>query len=961
MFFKYFECICKIVFVFLLFITVSFGQTIGLLQKFNPDLSASGRNASLMGRVVSNIGDINGDDYDDWAFGFPGAADISTAKKVGKVYIYLGSSSLVFEQDPDFILQGENDGDRFGGSVSYADVNNDGYDDIIIGAAGGPLGHVYIYLGSSEFDTDADVILSSLVENEGFGYTLSSAGDVNGDKFDDIIVSAPRFYLDDIGCVYLYYGGEPMDNTADITIGATAAGLDFGCDISSAGDVNNDGYHDILIGERYNNYAGRNAGRAYIYFGAQSMDTSADVIFSGKDSYDNLGFSVSPAGDVNGDTYADVIIGARVAGDNSQGQAYIYFGGASMDSIADVILTGEESHDYFGKTVSCPGDVNNDGYSDVIVGADYNDAGGTEIGRAYVYFGGPAMNVNADVTLTGEANRDHFGSVVSSAGDINGDGYSDVLVGAQGNDGGGSGSGRTYIYYGGEKMNNTRDLIFTGELANDWFGCSVSSAGDVNNDGYDDIAIAAKWNDEGGINAGQVYIYFGGSSIDSTADVILTGEEDNLQFGACVSSAGDVNNDGFYDLIVGMDKYGTGKAFLYYGGTSMDDIADLIFTSGLDNDGFGKSVSSAGDVNNDGFDDIIVGADGYPGNAYIFYGGLIMDDNIDLVLPGISTGSRFGCSVSSAGDVNNDGYDDVIVGASGNNTMGTLAGRAYIYFGGSEMDSLVDIILSGEAEDDYFGTSVSSAGDINEDGFDDVVVGAYGNKEGRAYIYYGSTSMDNVPDLILTGEAEEDHFGICVSDAGDVNNDGYSDLIIGAEWNDEGGNLAGRSYIYFGGTNINTIADMIFTGEAGADYFGSSVSSAGDVNNDGISDILTGAYGNSAVGAEMGRVYLYAGAELSGISYNLQNQLPDQVRLHQNYPNPFNPATTVTFDLPKGDKVRLVLYNVLGQEVVVLLNQPFVAGRHRYSFDASGYAAGLYFYKLEAGSFRQVRKMLLIK
>jgi hypothetical protein len=957
--FKYFTLM---VFASILLSALLFGQELELMQKFNPNLPASGRNASLIGRVVSNIGDIDGDDYDDWAFGFPDAANINTTKKVGKVYIYLGSSSLASEQDPDFILQGENDGDRFGTSISSADINNDGYNDVIVGANGNSLGKVYIYFGSTAIDTIADAVLTSSVEGEGFGRVVSSAGDVNNDNYEDILVHAPRYDLDDIGHVYVFYGGETIDNIVDITLTAPLAGDDFGCEISSAGDVNNDGYDDILIGERYNDYPANSAGRAYIYFGAESMDTIADVIFTAKDSNDNLGFSVSSAGDVNNDKYADVIVGARVAGDNSQGEAYIYFGGASMDSIADVTLTGEESHDYFGKTVSCAGDVNNDGYSDVIVGADYTDAGGTEIGRAYVYFGGVAMDMNADVTMTGEADRDHFGGVVSSAGDINGDGYTDVVVGAQGNDGGGSGSGRAYIYYGGEKMNNTMDLIFTGELSSDWFGCSVSSAGDVNNDGYDDVAIAAKWNDEGGGNAGRVYIYFGGSSIDNETDIILTGQEEGIQFGTSVSSAGDVNNDGFDDLIVGMDKYGTGKAFLYYGGTSMDDIADLIFTSGVDNDGFGKSVSSAGDVNNDGFEDIIVGADGFPGNAYIFYGGLIMDDNIDLILPGISTGSRFGCSVASAGDLNNDGYDDVIVGACGNNSMGVLAGRAYIYFGGAEMDSIVDLILSGETDDDNFGVSVSSAGDVNDDGYADVIVGAYNNAEGRAYIFFGGSSMNNTPDIVFKGEADQDHFGISVSNAGDVNYDGHSDILIGAEYNGAGGRYAGRAYIYFGGESIiDTVADIILTGEAITDYFGHSVSCAGDINDDGISDVVIGAYGNNAVGAQMGRAYLYAGVDLSDINFNSKNQLLDQFLLYQNYPNPFNPVTVISWQLTTSTHVELNIYNILGEKVRTLVNKKYVPGRYEYVFDASGLAAGLYFYRIKTDQFMKTKRMILIK
>ena len=154
----------------------------------------------------------------------------------------------------------------------------------------------------------------------------------------------------------------------------------------------------------------------------------------------------------------------------------------------------------------------------------------------------------------------------------------------------------------------------------------------------------------------------------------------------------------------------------------------------------------------------------------------------------ISEESKFGWSVSTAGDVNNDGYDDVIIGAYGYNSA---TGRAYIYYGGSAMDNTPDILLDGEASNNSFGRSVSTAGDVNNDGYDDVIIGAVGYNS--AYIYYGGSAMDNTPDVTMTGEAEDNYFGSSVSTAGDVNNDGYDDVIIG----ESGYNSwTGRAYIY---------------------------------------------------------------------------------------------------------------------------------------------------------------------
>lgn len=171
------------------------------------------------------------------------------------------------------------------------------------------------------------------------------------------------------------------------------------------------------------------------------------------------------------------------------------------------------------------------------------------------------MNSTADVTMTGEAAADIFGISVSSAGDVNGDGYSDVIVGAEGYF---TFTGRAYVYFGGTSMNNTADVSMTGEATYDYFGESVSSAGDVNGDGYSDVIIGA---DAYSTNTGRAYVYFGGASMNNTSDVTMTGEATYNSFGTSVSTAGDVNGDGYLDMIVGADEFSsdTGRTYLYLG------------------------------------------------------------------------------------------------------------------------------------------------------------------------------------------------------------------------------------------------------------------------------------------------------------------------------------------------------------------------------------------------------------
>jgi hypothetical protein len=197
---------------------------------------------------------------------------------------------------------------------------------------------------------------------------------------------------------------------------------------------------------------------------------------AGEAAYDYFGTSVSSAGDVNGDGYCDVIVSAPFNdpdGKVTAGEAYIFCGGASMNNVPDVTMAGETAMDSFGDSVSSAGDVNGDGYCDVIVGTPKKDTSGVDFGKAYVYYGGASMNNGPDVTMAGEAAYDYFGTSVSSAGDVNGDGYCDVIVGAPYNDVGGTDSGEAYIFYGGSSMNNIPDVTMPGEWANDQFGWSV--------------------------------------------------------------------------------------------------------------------------------------------------------------------------------------------------------------------------------------------------------------------------------------------------------------------------------------------------------------------------------------------------------------------------------------------------------------------------------------------------------
>jgi hypothetical protein len=278
-----------------------------------------------------------------------------------------------------------------------------------------------------------------------------------------------------------------------------------------------------------------------------------------------FGSSVASAGDVNGDGFGDVIVGAQQFdnGEADEGRAFVYLGSASgLSPAAAWTAESNQANSYFGSSVASAGDVNGDGFGDVIVGALFFDNGETNEGRAFVYLGS-ASGLSTAAAWTAESNQAlaGFGCSVASAGDVNGDGYGDVIVGAYGFDNVETDEGRAFVYLGSASGLATA-AAWTAESnqALAGFGSSVASAGDVNGDGFGDVIVGAGLFDNGQVDAGRAFVHLGSASGLSTA-AAWTAESNqaSAQFGVCVASAGDVNGDGYGDVIIGANVFDNGQ------------------------------------------------------------------------------------------------------------------------------------------------------------------------------------------------------------------------------------------------------------------------------------------------------------------------------------------------------------------------------------------------------------------
>ncbi|MCB9686157.1 MAG: FG-GAP repeat protein [Alphaproteobacteria bacterium] len=978
--------------------------------------AASDQASAGFGHSVASAGDVNGDGYDDVVVGAWRYDNGQTDE--GGAALYLGTAAGL-STAPAWSAQSNQASANLGHSVASAgDVNGDGYDDVVVGAhfydhGQTDEGAAFVYLGSA---TGLSAAAAWSAESDQafayFGGSVASAGDVNGDGYDDVVVGARQYWNGNgqtwEGGAFLYLGsGVGLSATSAWTAESSQAFAYFGSSVASAGDVNGDGYDDVIVGADSFDDGEVDEGAAFLYLGSASGLSATPAWSAESDQASaHFGSSVASAGDVNGDGYDDVIVGAHGFdnGHIDEGAAFVYLGSAmGLSATPAWSAESDQASAGFGLSVASAGDVNGDGYADVVVGAHGYDNGHTDEGAVFLYLGS-ATGLSVAPVWNAESGQGQaeFGWSVASAGDVNGDGYDDWVVGAEDYDDRWTDEGAAFLYQGtwlpdsdGDGVLDVVDLCpstpdpsqldadadgvgnacddpvlavgtvssgvsvsltataapgevvaFAGAVGSGAAGPCLPVIGGLCLDlgptarplgtavaGADGVAMLAVTvpavvmpNGTYSVQAAIARGVGGASSVKS-APVVVDGatmdwdadglvDADELAYGADPRVA-DTDGDGLLDgddlpplydplnpdsdgdgVLDGVDACPTGSDLLDGDGDGVADDCDVCPTvadpnqADVDGDGrgdacpvlvgpmwitdsnqtdarFGSSVATAGDVNADGYADVVVGAphfengDAREGAAFLYLGGPTgLSGSWAWTAESNQSGAAFGSSVASAGDVNGDGYDDVVVGAPYYNNGEWDEGGAFLYSGGATgLSATPD--WNVESNQDYasFGHSVASAGDVNGDGYGDVVVGAYRYDngqfdEGAAVLYLGSAvGLSATPAWSAESNQVDARFGFSVASAGDVDGDGYDDVLVGADYYTNGESREGAAFLYLGSA-AGLSATPAWSAESDQvdARLGLSVASAGDVNGDGYGDVVVGTAGSG--------VFLYLGSAL---------------------------------------------------------------------------------------------------
>jgi hypothetical protein len=699
----------------------------------------------------------------------------------------------------------------------------------------------------------------------GFGEFVATAGDVDGDGFGDVVVGHPLAQNSAAfeGAAHVYLGSAQGSSLVpDWSYFSGQARGFAGSAVASAGDVNRDGFADLLVGiPAWDTPADSNAGKVAVFHGGPSglpLTPTYELVSPTPLDDQAFGTAVATAGDVNGDGFADVLVGANfLDGGFNRGVVYVFHGSASGLGATPARFwfgpPGQNSQ--FGRILSSAGDVNGDGFADVILGAPGQATPFTSGGAASLYLGTPSGAADVpDTTLLGTAIGVQLGLSVSLAGDVNGDGYGDVLIGSPGFNGG---AGRAQVFHGGPTGIVSSETILTPENPpGDGFGRHVATLGDLDGDGFADFAIGAF---HAPSFRGRIGVYRGGRSATRYVGEILSRGDDGF-FGSTFGTTGDADGDGRSEILVGTEDMSVvpgqleGRTFQFRAPRILPALAPGWPRAGAQaGSRYGTAVAIVPHF--DSFSDrgkLVIGDPGFDlgGRVSIHDGSTIA--GVTLGESGSSVSSTnaegLGTRIVDAGDMNGDGRSDFAVSSpTVANGPAIQAGAVRLIPGANVPFPLALPVVLGATNFDRVGSALAGRGDVNGDGFHDLLVGAGGWDEpgladcGKVFLFFGDeTGLGNSPWTRL-GTQVGQGLGAGVALA-DLDADGYTDVILGSSSPTFGSTAPGKVEVHYGGpSGPSNTPGLLLTPSSPHVSYGLSVASIGDVNADGISDLGVGA------------------------------------------------------------------------------------------------------------------------